>query len=229
MVYLDLDEMERVFKGRWFWSIERPNLAWFRRRDYLFESDEPLREAVVRCVTESGGPRPEGPIRILTHLRYFGYCFNPVTFYYCFEPDGVTLASLIVEITNTPWLERRRIVLMPESGDPALKIHRFRFAKDFHVSPFFPLDLDYDWRFSIPGERLNVHMRLDRDQEKQFDASLRLTATPINTRSLTVFLIGYPLMTLKVLAGIYLEALRLKWKGVPVHDHPGTPPPNLSP
>lgn len=220
MLYLDLDEIDTVFKGRWFWSVNRPNLVWFRRRDFLYGTDEPLREAVSRCVMEAGGPRPQGPIRMLTHLRVWGYNFNPVTFYYCFDADGTTLSSLIAEITNTPWQERRRYVLLPDQDEGGGPMHRYRFPKDFHVSPFMPMDLDYDWRFSDPGPSLAVHMRLDQAEKKLFDASLRLEAKPLDAFHLASVLVRYPFMTLRVIAGIYFEALRLKWKGLRVYDHP---------
>lgn len=222
MVYLDLDEIERIFQGRWFWSSQRPNLAWFRREDYLGEDRSSLRETVCKKVTAAGGPRPQGPIRMLTHLRYFGYGFNPVTFYYCFTPDGHSVESIIAEITNTPWDERKAYVLTPAMDEEQASMHRFQFAKTFHVSPFLPMDLHYDWRFSTPGQTLNVHMRLDREQDKVFDATLKLKASPLSSWPMARALLTYPLMTLKVIGGIYLEALKLKLKQIPVFDHPNT-------
>ena len=101
-LYLDLDELERVFARRWLWSIERRNLAQFRRADYLGPTDLPLAEAVRARVEAATGARPQGPIRLLTHLRYAGVIFNPVSFYYCFGADGNTLEAILAEITNTP-------------------------------------------------------------------------------------------------------------------------------
>lgn len=222
MVYLDLDEIETVFRGHWFWSSRGPNLAWFRREDYLGESRSSLREAVCDTVTEAGGPRPRGAIRMLTHLRYFGYGFNPVTFYYCFTPDGQSVESIVAEITNTPWDERKAYVLTPEIDTVHAGMHRYQFPKSFHVSPFFPMDLDYDWRFSTLAKSLNVHMRLDRKGNKVFDATLKLESQPLSTGPMAHALLSYPLMTLKVIGGIYLEALKLKLKKIPVFDHPAT-------
>ena len=222
MVYLDLDEIETAFKGRWFWSSGKPNLAWFRRKDYLGQDQTPLRETVCRHVIEAGGPKPQGPIRMLTHLRYFGYGFNPVSFYYCFTPDGETVESIVAEITNTPWDERKAYVLTPVLDNAQAGMHRYQFPKSFHISPFLPMDLQYDWRFSTPAQTLNVHMRLDRNQQKVFDATLKLNAAPLESGPMARALWGYPLMTLKVIGGIYLEALKLKLKKTPVFDHPGT-------
>src|SRR5690606_11175466 len=111
MVMIDLAERTQVFRGRWFWSATRPALAWLRRADYLGDPAIDLHEAVRRRVHEATGQRPAGPIRMLTHLRSFGHCFNPVTFYYCLHADGERLDCILAEITNTPWRERHSYVL----------------------------------------------------------------------------------------------------------------------
>ncbi len=98
--------------------------------------------------------------------------------------------------------------------------HRYRFDKDFHVSPFFPMDIAYDWRFGEPGERLTVHMQLLRDNAKIFDATLDLNRTPMSAVNMAWALLRYPLMTGQVLAAIYYHAARLKLKGIPFFDHP---------
>lgn len=220
MVYLDLDEIDQVFDNRWFWSSRRPNLAWFRRKDYLGGDETPLIHKVRQVVVEAGGPEPRGPVRMLTHLRYFGYCFNPVTFYYCFDPKDRFVQSIVAEITNTPWKERKAYVLIPSKDEEQAKIQRFCFPKSFHVSPFIPMNIDYDWRFSRPDPVLNVHMNLKCDGSRIFDATLTLHRKPLNAWHMGMALLSFPPMTLKVIAGIYWEALLLKLKGVPVHEHP---------
>lgn len=222
MVYLDLAELDRVFQGRWLWSVNRPNLAWFRRADYLGDARIPLDTAVRDRVEQATGARPVGPIRMLTHLRYFGYCFNPVTFYYCFAPTGEEVETIVAEITNTPWNERHAYVLSRENDEPRGHHHRYRFPKDFHVSPFFPMDLDYDWRFGEPGGKLNVHMRLERGGTKIFDATLDMNRREITGSQLALALIRFPFMTATVALGIYWQALRLKLKRIPFFDHPNS-------
>ena len=81
MLYLDLSELDRVFAGRWLWSVERANVASFRRRDYLGGEGD-LAEAARGAVEARLGFRPGGPVRVLTMVRQFGYVFNPVSFYY---------------------------------------------------------------------------------------------------------------------------------------------------
>jgi DUF1365 family protein len=92
--------------------------------------------------------------------------------------------------------------------------------KVFHVSPFMPMDVDYDWRFSTPGGTLAVHMRSRRHGLDVFDATLVLRRRPITGASLARVLVRYPAMTARVVAGIYWQALRLWMKGAPFHPHP---------
>lgn len=220
MLWVDLAELPRLFEGRWLWSLNRPNLAQFRRNDYLGPADIPLDEAVRRRVAEHTGSRPEGPIRLLTHLRYAGHCFNPVSFYYCYGADGHTLQAILAEITNTPWKERHAYVLPIAEGTRHGSVHAWRFAKTFHVSPFMAMARGYDWRFSAPGEALRVHMNVLRGDGRDFDATLVLRRRDFDGAGLARVLCRFPLMTLKVVAAIHWEALRLWLKRAPVHDHP---------
>lgn len=221
MTWLDLAELDTAFAGRWCWSTRRPALSWLRRADYIGDASNPLDEAVRRRVAEATGRRPSGPIRLLTHLRTFGHCFNPVSFYYCHDRDGA-LETIVAEITNTPWKERHAYVLPVDTGESTNAGVRFRFAKNFHVSPFMPMHMAYDWRFSIPGERLAVHMINRQGETPLFDATLDLRRREIGRRTLAVALAAYPLMTVKVVAAIYWNALRLWIKGTPFHGHPET-------
>ena len=215
MAWLDLAELDEVFRGRWFWSARQPALAWFRRGDYLGDPAVPLDRAVRELVAARTGFRPAGPVRLLTHLRMFGHCFNPVSFYYCYDAAGAKVEAIVAEITNTPWNERHAYVL-PAHGDEL----RFRFGKAFHVSPFLPMPLQYDWRFSEPGGRLAVHMRNLNGGAKVFDATLDLERREIGAASLAGALARFPLMTLQVVAAIYWQALRLWARRTPFHAHP---------
>lgn len=219
MMYLDLAELPQLFDGTPFWSARRRAPACFRRSDYLGSRHVPLDQAVRDLVQQRTGARPAGPIRLLTHLRYFGYCMNPVSFYYCFDPSGTTLETIVAEITNTPWKERHQYVLPVAATESRLK--RFGFDKDFHVSPFLPMDMQYRWSFNQPRNRLFVNMQNFRNGVQMFDATLALKERPVSMPGLLGVLAAFPLMTLKVIAAIHWQALRLWAKRTPVFDHPG--------
>lgn len=221
MLYLDLAELPGVFDGSWLWSARRPAPAWFRRADYLGPTDVPLDHAVRTLVASRTGRTPTGPIRMLTHLRYWGYVLNPVTFYYCFDAADTRVEAVAAEITNTPWSERHAYVI-DGSGEqqPGSGALHGTFAKRFHVSPFMAMDHEYDWRFSVPGRRLVVHMENRRQGAKVFDATLALRREPLTGAVRAGALIRHPFMTATVAGGIYWQAFRLWLKGTPFHTHP---------
>jgi DUF1365 family protein len=228
MVWLDLAELDSVFRGRWFWSTKRRSLAWFRREDYLGDATTSLDEAVRRRVAQSLGARPAGPIRMLGQLRNFGHCFNPVVFYYCYDATDTRVETIVAEITNTPWRERYSYVLQVAPGtEPGVTL-RFDLAKDFHVSPFMSMEQDYRWNFGVPGRQLAVHMENLQDGVSVFDATLSLSRRPMSTGSLAMVLLRFPFSTLRVLGAIHWQALRLWLKRVPIHTHPSSPGRQLS-
>jgi len=225
MAYLDLAELDDVFRGRWLWSTRRRALARFARADHFGDPAVPLDRAVRDLVERRIGRRPQGPIRLLTHLRYFGHCFNPVSFYYCFDAAGDRVETVVAEVNNTPWGERCCYVLDRAHADVAGRHHRYRSDKAMHVSPFMPMDLCYDWGIGAPGGRLSIHMALASrgGGDKLFDATMRLERAPITGARLAGVLLRFPLMTVQVMVAIHWQALRLWLKRVPVHTHPAMP------
>ena len=221
MMYLDLAELDSVFEGRLFWSTSRPNLAWFRREDHFGEPGVPLDVSIRDLVAERTGARPKGPIRLLTHLRYLGHCFNPVSFYYCFADDGRTLETVVAEVSNTPWKERHMYVLPEASNLGSVDSKHYDFKKAFHVSPFLAMDADYGWRFGNPGERLWAHMENRQKGERVFEATLSLERRPITGPQLARTLAFRPAMTVKVVAAIYYQALLLWLRRATFYPHPG--------
>jgi DUF1365 family protein len=224
LMYVDLEELPALFRDRWLWSADRPALASLRRTDHLGDPAEPLEHAVRTLVHERVGRRLEGPIRLLTNLRYFGYCFNPVSFFYCYDASGQRVETIVAEVHNTPWGEMHPYVLDRSHSMSAGSRQRFRFKKVFHVSPFMDMNVDYDWRFVHPGEQLVVHMENQRDGARFFDATMTMVRREITGVNLARVLCRYPLMTAKVSAAIYYQALRLWMKRAPFHPHPGTAP-----
>ena len=166
-------------------------------------ADGVLAEAAIRDLVEQReGTRPDGPVFVLHARRSLGVGFNPVRFYYAWHRDA--LHAVVAEVTNTPWGESHCYVLDPGGG---------RAAKAMHVSPFQPMGQEYAWKLTEPGERLTVHLENHAGGERAFDATLTLRRAA-----------GAPRrgQSLRFLAGIYAQALRLKLKGATYHPHPRT-------
>ena len=226
MLYLDLDELPELFDDRLLWSARRPAPLWFRRADYLGDPEQPLSESVKRLVLERTGIVIDGPIRLLTHVRCLGHCFNPVSFYYCHNARE-RIRAVVAEVTNTPWGERHAYVLAvperPSDVPGGSRVMRGQFAKALHVSPLMGMEHSYDWRLSEPGERLSVHIESSNSEggELVFDATLSLARRELNARELRRVLLRYPLPTLRLTTRIYTHALGLRLRGASWHPHPG--------
>ncbi|NYS78265.1 MULTISPECIES: DUF1365 domain-containing protein [Halomonadaceae] len=216
MAWLDLDELPDLFDKVPGFSARRPALARFRREDYLGPVDRPLKTAVREELVRQLGSAPTGRICVLTQLRTLGCMFNPISVYYAYDHLG-RLAAVLSEVTNMPWRERTRYA---SAVDPSRHSHQARFDKDLHVSPFNPMDMTYRWKFNAPGETLFLHMENWREQQCHFDATLTLNASPATRGALIKALARQPWMSLKTIAGIHFEALRLWLKRAPVYNHP---------
>jgi DUF1365 family protein len=212
MVLLDLAEVDAVCRLHPLWSVERANAISFRRRDYLGDPSVPLDDAVRDLVEVRTGARPTGPVAVLTQLRTWGWLFNPITTYYCYDPTGATVETTVVEVTNTPWHERTAYVLTGTGSH--------RVAKGMHVSPFLPMDLIHRFTIGEPGDRLTLGVDDFSGDDLVFTASLTLTRLAAGRRSQGRLLWRFPLMTLRVSWGIYRQALALRRKGIPFHRHP---------
>ncbi|QEC50844.1 DUF1365 domain-containing protein [Baekduia soli] len=221
MAYVDLEELPRLLGGR---LVRRgPGLVRFRRADYLGDPQVGLADAVRDLVAQRTGTAPDGPIRLLTQLRTFGHCFNPVSFYYCHRADG-TLQCVVAEVTSTPWSERHAYVLpAPPDGAGVIKGH---FDKRLHVSPFMGMDQSYEWHATQPSPArptLSVHIESREGGERVFDATLSLRRAPFTPRTLARVVGRHPAATLRVLALIYAHAAALALKRVPIHPRPTLP------
>jgi len=217
MPFLRLDELPALFDSSLLWSARGPAPARFKRSDFYGDPGKPLDEAVRDRVLEETGERPEGPIYLLANLRYFGFITNPIACYYCYDKDGETLRFILAEVTNTPWNERHSYILRaPENGGWL----RTEFDKSFHVSPFHPMDMQYHWHSNDPGEKICLHLANHQQGKRVFDATLSLQRREISPAVLRRFLWRYPVMTCKVIAAIYWEALKIWLKGNPYHPHP---------
>ena len=222
-LFLDLDELPELFDGYRIASARGRALAEFRRGDHVGDPQRPLAEEIRSLVAARTGARPQGPVRLLTGLRYFGLCFNPVSFYYCYEDAGAArVQAIVAEVTNTPWGERHAYVL--RNDRPEGSIMRGRFAKEFHVSPFMGMDHTYSWRLTPPGAQLIAHIESLREGALAFDATLSLKRAELTQPRLGRLLARYPMLTLRTLGQIYANGLRLHLKGARYFPNPSGAP-----
>lgn len=218
MMYVDLDELPDLFTTSRYWSVNKANIAAFHRKDHYGNKQNKLSDSVRELVQDKTGVRPTGPIRLLTHFRYFGHIFNPLSLYFCYDEAGEDLEVVVAEVMNTPWKEMHCYVLTDNHNEP----HCFSntHPKEFHVSPFMQLDMQYRWKIKAPGQSLHVEIENWQDDAKVFDAVLDLKKIEINSKNLKNVLLNFPLMTLKVAVAIHYEALRLWLKGIVYVPHP---------
>lgn len=235
LFYIDLDELPFLFDGVRGWSLETRNLGRFCRADYVGDAKVPIKQAVQDEVVRLLGYCPTGAIRMLTNLRVWGVCFNPVTFYYLFDEGALHPRVILAQVNNTPWNQRHCYAL---ECDPNTGKINTDFAKQFHVSPFNPLSMTYRWISTSPGENLVVHLENhappDINQDPlatssaenlilHMDATLTLVRESWNRRALQTVLWAQPWLTIKVPLAIYWEVLKLLIKRVPFYGHSALP------
>lgn len=216
---LDLDEIDALSARLRLFSRGAFNVFAFHDRDHGDGSARPLR-AQAEALLAQAGIAHGGPIRILTMPRLFGFAFNPLTLWYCHDRTGA-LSAVIYEVNNT-FGERHSYVLpvVAGAGDDVRQVAR----KSFHVSPFLPMAMTYSFRVRPPGDALAVAIAAEDETGPVLFAAHRARRHALDDATLLRVLATHPLLTIKVVAGIAWEALRLWLKRVPVHPHPGVAP-----
>ena len=210
--FIDLEKAAETFKIPFLFSFNSPGILSFWEKDYLSA------ETVRKTIYDELGRKSNGPIKVLTNISYFGYCCNPVSFYYCYAEDGETLNYVVSDITNTPWREKHRQVFEMEAAERKV----FKFQKEFHVSPFMPMEIDYTWVIRKPSERIYVLMQNRPLTETKiiFDSVLMLKRYELTAPNIIGTFLKLPLVTFKTILAIYYQAFKLFLKKVPFHTHP---------
>lgn len=218
LAYLDVDALPGSLDHLPGWSARRTALVHFRRRDFFDGRPGPLGDAVRDLVEERLGRRPDGAVHLLAHLRTFGWLFNPLTVYYCWSADGGALDALVLEVTNTPWGERHWYVIdaRTDTGSQVM-------SKGLHVSPFLPVDVDYQVSWTAPSETLHLDIAVVREGETMFMAGLALRRRVLDRRFALGILVRYPAMPLRVSLAIYRQAVALFLARVPGYRHQSRP------
>jgi uncharacterized protein len=225
MVFLEIDRLAELMRISPLASYNRWNLVSYDEREHFGDPRQPLRARLAEDAARNGVALEPGPTYLLTHLRFFNYSFNPVSFFYVADSDG-GMRQVLAEVNNT-FGETHNYWLGPEQERPARTEKsagagkHYVFRKRFHVSPFLGMDQEYSWTFTPPEDRLQIHCINYQQGSEVFDSTLTLDRREWNRRELHRALRQYPWMTAKVVAAIHWQAMKLKFKGVPVVAHPG--------
>ena len=221
MVYFDISKINKMLNRSLIWGVDKPAIISFYRKDYHGNPSKSLDSAVRDTILIKTGKNIRGPIRILTHLRYFGFCFNPVTFYYCFDETDTKLELIMAEVTNTPWNERHSYFIEDKISSDSKSSLIAKLEKKLHVSPFFGMNHNYEWMFTQPEDSLVINMKNFSSGVKVFDATLTMSRKALNIRSLCTSVLRFPFLTFSILYRIHWQATKLWFKRAPFFIHPG--------
>lgn len=212
LYWLKLSEIEALTESVSGFSNGKKGMSLvnFKREDYLGDITQPLEQAVLEKMNELSDTPLAGQVFLLGQVRTFGIYFSPVNFYYLRNSEGL-YTHLLAEVSNTPWNKRHHYLVDLETQDDN--------KKAFHVSPFNPMDMIYKWRIKQPNQNLKLHLSCYKES-KHFEAALDLQKEPLTTKSLRKALLSIPSMSIKTVAGIYWQAIKLFFKRVPIYTHP---------
>lgn len=215
MWFLNLDRIDEIPDlGRWF-STRRAALSRFRRTDYPGPPDQPLALSVKQKLRELTGKPVTGEVWGLLNLSSLGLYFSPVNFYFGYDRRG-RCSHLLAEVSNTPWNERHYY-----AHDLSIAPDEIRHPKEFHVSPFNPMEQEYRWHVEPPSADVRIGIEVHDPRGHIFDAAIHLERQPLNLPLVRGQLLKKPVMTAFILCGIYWQALQLYLKKVPYVPYRG--------
>lgn len=233
-MYLDLDELEDLEKKFFFFSLNKWNIFSFYDKDHFkFINYEPssklkiskekvkydsqkylkknTRERIGIMIEELGLGFKLSKVYILTNLRNFGYIFNPVSFYYCFNENG-KLKAMFSEVNNT-FHDQKMFYIPIEDSDQEL--FTSKQSKNFYISPFTSLENVLHWTFNLPGEKIKIYINSVKDGQAELMTKMEGNRKKITNAGLMFLVLRYPMYTMMVIIRIHWQALKLWWKKVP--------------
>lgn len=224
MFYLDLDEMEPLSRRLKLFGCNRPSLFSFWNSDHPAFAGNSIKVALRQYLSEKGITTELGRVTLLTLPRLFGYVFNPVSFFFCFDAEGMPLCA-VAEVNNT--FHETKPFLIPRKrmadGKPSPSVFRLRAPKFFYVSPFSGLEVEFDFRLRLPEENLTVFIDDYEGAKRTLTASLTGHRRDLSDATLLLYTLKSPLATLLVMARIHWQALWLYLKNIPFHRKADNP------
>ena len=215
---IDVDELGALDRGLSLFSRNRFNLFSFHDRDVAAGGGDAAGE--TRAAMAAAGVDAGGPLKLLCYPRILGYVFNPLAVWYAHDRAG-RLSAILYEVRNT--FGGKHSYLIPVGTEQGGSIIRQSADKAFHVSPFMEMETRYHFRLTRPGESLAVAIRQTGAEGAILNAAFAGTRRALDDRALAAIFLAYPLMTLKVIAAIHWEALKLMARGLRLR--PGAPDP----
>lgn len=218
---VDIDRLDELADMTRLLSVNGAGILSVREADHVERAGETLRQFIDRLLSDAGMDRPAARVLLLAYPRVFGYVFNPISVFFAYDEDGQLLA-LVYAVRNT-FGERHTYVAPVEAADLTPAGIRQTRAKVFHVSPFVGMDARYHFRVLPPGKAVRLRIHETEGGEPLLAATFHGDAVPLTDASLAICLARFPFMTLKVVAGIHWQALRLWLKGARFHKSPAPP------
>jgi uncharacterized protein len=225
-LFLDIDRLAESAAGMRLFGYNRARLFSFRDSDHGERDGSPLRPWIERQLHRAGMDLGGGRIMLLCFPRLFGYVFNPLSIFFCYDARGA-LTAVLYEVKNT-YGEQHSYLIAVTPRDGSDSVIRQQIDKRLYVSPFMDLACTYHFHLQEPDERLQVSIRQTDEAGDLLIATQIGTRAPLDDWQLLKGFVLYPLMTLKVIAAIHWQAVRLWLSGEPVRRHPAKPSDPLS-